>query len=53
MEREDREFHSKVREGYLAQAKEEPWRWIILDARENPQELFATLFKEFEKRKWL
>ena len=53
MEREDREFHSKVREGYLAQANEEPWRWLVLDAQKNPEELFAALFKEFEKRKWI
>lgn len=53
MEREDREFHSKVREGYLAQAQEEPWRWLVIDAQKTPADLFDILFKEFEKRKWL
>lgn len=53
MEREDREFHSKVREGYLTQSKEEAWRWLVLDAQKNPDDLAKILFCEFEKRKWL
>lgn len=53
MEREDTEFHRKVRDGYLAQAKEEPWRWLILDAKKRPEELATELFAEFMRRKWL
>jgi dTMP kinase len=33
---EDREFHERVREGYLVLAQEEPGRFRTLDAREPP-----------------
>ncbi|MBL8086870.1 MAG: dTMP kinase [Chthonomonas sp.] len=34
------QFHERVREGFLAEARREPERWVILDA-EEPAELVA------------
>ena len=33
------EFHRRVREGYLAQAAEDPIRWLVLDATQPPRAL--------------
>lgn len=53
MERESREFHEAVRQGYLAQAKEDPNRWLVLDASKSPDEMKARVIKELEDRRWL
>lgn len=48
-EREDRfenevvSFHQKVRDGFLAMAGREPERFVILDARQKPDELHAQV----------
>lgn len=52
-EREKRDFHEAVRQGYLAQAKEEPGRWLVLDATQSPDALFMDLLKNLEDRGWL
>jgi dTMP kinase len=49
IEREDRIFHQKVRNGYLALAKKEPERFLILDASKPLEEVIA----EFYERFWL
>lgn len=36
LDSESLSFHQKVREGFLLEAAQEPDRWVILDARENP-----------------
>ncbi|MBI4493896.1 MAG: dTMP kinase [Chloroflexi bacterium] len=33
-EAEELAYHQRVREGYLALAAAEPWRWVVLDARQ-------------------
>ena len=43
-------FHSAVREGYLLLAKEDPHRFLVLDARQNPQELAAAVMEEMAAR---
>jgi dTMP kinase len=53
MERESREFHEAVRQGYLAQAKENPSGWLVLDAMKSPEEMKDRVIAEFERRKWL
>ena len=44
-EREDVAFHQKVREGYLKLAKEEPQRWLVVDASQ-PKEKVAQVIWE-------
>jgi len=43
-------FHRKVRDGYLTLAREEPGRFIILDAANAPDRLEALFMKEFSVR---
>ncbi len=52
-EREAREFHEAVRQGYLTQAKEDSKNWLVLDANLSPDELFKNLLKHLEERGWL
>ena len=37
-------FHTRVREGYLALAREEPQRWLLLDASRSRQEVGAAVW---------
>jgi len=53
MEKESEEFHQAVREGYLAQAKENPSEWLVLDANLGPDELVQRTLREFKERGWL
>lgn len=39
LEREDVEFFCRVRQGYLWLAEKHPWRYMVLDARQDPLEL--------------
>lgn len=39
LDRESLDFHQRVREGFLAEAKREPQRWTILDAAQSPQQV--------------
>ena len=52
-EREARDFHEAVRNGYLTQAKEDPKNWLVLNASLDPNELFKSLLKHLEERGWL
>jgi dTMP kinase len=38
-EKEALDFHRKVREGFLKLARENPKRWVIIDAALSPQEI--------------
>lgn len=49
IERENHEFHRKVRKGYLALAKAEPERFLVLDAEKPLEDVIA----EFRNRFWL
>ena len=53
MERESQDFHESVRKGYLAQVKEDPDRWIVLDATRSPADLHQQVFQELVRRQWL
>lgn len=52
-EREQKDFHQRVREAYLALARAEPKRWLSLPADQGPAVLLSTLLKELRGRKWL
>ncbi len=53
MEQEADGFHERVRQGFLAQVKEEPLRWFVLDADLSPEELLRLTITELLKRGWL
>ena len=53
MEQESAVFHEKVRQGYLAQAKEDPERWLVLDGFLTPDQLFEEVVKCLRGKKWL
>ena len=53
MENESKPFHEAVRAGYLAQARENPDSWLVLDARLSKEELQTKLVENLEKRGWL
>lgn len=44
IDREPLEFHRRVREGFLAEAKRDPERWVVVDAS-SPLEDVASLCK--------
>jgi dTMP kinase len=43
MEREQLEFHERVRQGFLALAAAEPARWLVLDALRSVEEIQARV----------
>lgn len=53
MEQEPLDFHRRVREGYLRQARQDPNRWLVLDGACPPQDLFHLTMKELSRRGWL
>jgi dTMP kinase len=52
IESRSREFHKKVRQGYLTQAKADPHRHLVLDASKPPDEVWAELLAEMPSRVW-
>lgn len=52
-EREEKDFHERVRQGYLRLAKSEPSRWLVLNAAASPGELLQTLIADLKGRRWL
>ncbi len=48
-ESEKREFHEKLRAGYLLLAKQEPERIVVLDASVNPDETHRQIVKVTER----
>lgn len=53
MEQENLEFHERVRQGYLLQAKENPAGWLVLDGMRTPEQLFTDTSQHFERLGWL
>ena len=52
-ENENAEFHERVRQGYLALAKEQKGRWLVLDAAQSPEALSEKLLAALQERQWL
>lgn len=50
MESKGKAYHDKVRNGYLKMAKENLQRFVVIDATNSPDEVFAEIVKEFKKR---
>jgi dTMP kinase len=50
LESEIREFHERVRDGYLRMAADEPERWLVLDGRGSEAEVAARTQAAVEKR---
>lgn len=53
IEAEADDFHQRVREGFLAQARQTPQKWLVLDAAQTPEKLFEILISDLRGRKWL
>lgn len=49
-ELEKSDFHNKVRNSYLEQAKSNPEKWIILDATLTPDEVYEELLKQLQTK---
>lgn len=43
-------FHERVREGFLKQSRENPNRWLVLDARKTPSELKMEMLENLKSR---
>ncbi len=43
-------FHTRVREGYLALARAEPDRWVVIDAARGAEEVQAEIWEEVWRR---
>jgi dTMP kinase len=44
------EFHRRVRQGYLELARQEPARWIRIDAEKEEEEVWSQILKAVESR---
>jgi len=44
-EREDLDFHQRVRQGYLKLAADEPGRWLVIDARQPKEEIARIIWQ--------
>lgn len=49
-EKEDWEFHDKVRESYRRQAEEDPQRWLVLSGAVSVEGLSEQIWQEIQKR---
>ena len=50
MEQETMDFHNRVRQGYIASAKESPERWLIVDAIQEESAILDLVWTDLEKR---
>ena len=53
IESEARSFHEKVRQGFLDQVKEDPTRWLVLDAENTTQQMVEVVWTSWKDRGWL
>jgi dTMP kinase len=49
-ELEDRDFHQRVREGYLKLAAAEPERWLVIDAEKSKEEIAEIIWQKVRPR---
>lgn len=53
MESEAADFHERVRQGYLKQAKENPTSWLVLDANQSTEKMLEIVMQYLRDKKWL
>lgn len=53
IEAEASDFHHRVRDGFLAQAKAAPQEWLVLDAAHTQEKLFQELLQALRGHQWL
>ena len=51
IESKGKEYHTKVREGYLALAKKEKERFVVIDATLPAEEISKIIINKFEKKR--
>ncbi len=49
LEKEDMDFHQRVREGYLKLAKAEPERWLVIDATQSKERIAQTIWQKVKE----
>lgn len=49
LDRESMEFHVRVREGFLTEARREPERWRVVDASADPDEVAEACWNAIQK----
>jgi dTMP kinase len=52
-ELEAQQFHKKVRNYYLQLAKEQPQKWLVLNAESSPEDVFSEMKLRLEQGGWL
>ena len=50
LEQAGREFHKRVYEGYCQLAKENPDRYVVIDGKQTPQEIFNDVIKALKEK---
>ena len=53
IESEKNDFHERVRQSFLTQARQSPDQWLVLDAHRTQDQLFQDLLQTFKGRQWL
>lgn len=53
IESEKNDFHERVRQSFLTQARQSPESWLVLDANLTQDQLFQELVRTLKGRKWL
>lgn len=52
-ERENQDFHERVRQVYLDVAREQSQKWLVLDASLDRKTLMTQLYQYLREKKWL
>ena len=48
-EKEELEFHQRVRKGYLELAEQEPERWLVIDGEKSKEEIAGKIWERVSK----
>ncbi len=53
IEKEKQDFHQRVRDSFLSQAKQNSQTWLVLDAEKSTEQLFENLWTDLRRRGWV
>lgn len=53
LEKEESDFHQRVRDYYLKLARESKDHWLVLDSKQSPEISFDRLMQALRQKKWL